>query len=90
MQGKYENIKDDYFVANNSYESTLFVNQYIDENWTFDGNHFKKSTEDRSSTDVKIPLAIFSIREFLTYVDELTRLRDYLIQRKPNQNHMIA
>jgi hypothetical protein len=80
---KYKNVKDDFYVTKSSHESTVEVNRYITEAWGFDGNHFKKTTTDTSSSSVKIPEAKFSIEEFLAYVDELMRLRDYLICERP-------
>jgi hypothetical protein len=83
MLAKYKNIKDDYFVSESAHESTIKPNRYIMEAWGFDGLHFKKTTVDESKSDVKIPEAKFSIEEFLAYVDELVRLRDYLLVFRP-------
>ena len=79
MLAKYKNVKDDYYVSESAHESTINVNRYIDETWSFDGNHFKKTTTDKSASTVKIPEAKFSVEEFLAYVDELKRLCAYLI-----------
>ena len=77
-----DNIKIDYFVSTNSHESEIYVSKYVTETWNFDGLVFSKATKDESAT-TKVPAQTFAIDEFMSYVDELVRMRDYLIQRKP-------
>ncbi len=83
MLAKYKNIKEDFYISKSAQESEIEVNNYITETWGFDGLHFKKTVTDSSASDVKIPEAKYSIMEFLAYVDELVRLRDYLIVPRP-------
>lgn len=92
MLEKYndKNIRENYYISMSPHESTIEVNRYIKEGWSFDGNHFKKTTADTSSSSVKIPLANYSIGEYLAYVDELQRMRDYLIVIKPVEPRKVA
>jgi hypothetical protein len=84
VKDKYKNYEKEFYISHNSHESTLDVTRYITEVWSFDGQHFKKTTDDTSAKS-KIPEAKFGIDEFLAYVDELSRFRDLLIVEKPKQ-----
>lgn len=84
LREKYTNYQDDFFITQNKIEVEFFVNRYIDETWSFDGNNVKIVTNNSSST-VKIPDANLSIPEFLSYSDEIARYRASLVEVKPKQ-----
>lgn len=85
MEGKYDNFKDTYFLSREALENTIDVSRYITEVWSYDGNSFKKTTEDTSSkgSTVKIPPVNLTIEEFLLYTDMLGRVRSFVFSDKP-------
>lgn len=82
MTDKFKDFQDNYFITRNPSETTIGVDRYVTEVWDFDGQYFRKVTENTSAT-VKIPEQRMSIQEFLTYVDELSKYRDFLIEERP-------
>jgi hypothetical protein len=85
MDSKYKNFTDTLLLSNEAIETTIDVSRYITEVWSYDGNSFKKTTEDTSSrgSTVKIPPVNLTIEEFLLYTDMLARTRSFVFQEKP-------
>jgi len=92
MEGKYDNFKENLFLSREAIENTIEVNRYITEVWSYDGNSFKKTTEDTSSkgSTVKIPPVNMTIEEFLLYTDMQSRLRSFVFQDKPQPRKLTA
>lgn len=79
---KYENYNKQYYISENPSETTIKVSRYVIEAWNYDGEFFKKNTEVDNSS-VKIPELRLTIQEYMTYVDELVKYKEFLIEERP-------
>jgi len=83
-----ENLKDVdkyYFVSSDPSEIELKTNRYIVEEWKYDGEFYRKVTNNSQST-VEVPPLSFTIPEFHNYVTRLVKFKDFTLERRPTKD----